>query len=129
MTVLYSKNLNVLQIVKDLKNSLLKFAQQEISKRMANREVEAPSYFARIAQANKMAKNDDVILDYWPLFPFQTQTRIKEYLVINYPKRYKLNVIAHCKLGDILNVYAKRRLLEGLEKIPDMFAVVYEVKR
>ena len=95
---------------------------------MANREVEASSYFARIAQANKMARND-VILDYWPLFPFQTQTRIIEYLIINYPKRYKLSVIAHCKLGDILNVCSKRRLLEGLEKIPDMFAVVNEVKR
>lgn len=112
MTLLYSKNLNLLQIVKDLKNSLLKFAQQEISKRMANREVEASSYFARIAQANKMAKKD-VILDYWPLFPFQTQTRIVEYLKINYPKRYKLNVIAHSKLGDILNIYSKRILIVG----------------
>ena len=38
-------------------------------------------------------------------------------------------MIAHCKLGDTLNVCSKRRLLEGLEKIPDMFAVVNEVKR
>lgn len=45
------------------------------------------------------------------------------------PEWYKLNVIAHCKLSNILNIYAKRKLLEGLELIADMFAVVYEVKQ
>lgn len=34
-----------------------------------------------------------------------------------------------CKLRDILNVYSKRTLLEGLGQIPDLFEVEYEVKR
>lgn len=34
-------------------------------------------------------------------------------------------MIAHSKVNDILNVDSKRRLLEGLKQIPDMFAVVY----
>lgn len=67
-----------MQVVKDLKNLLFKFLQQVITKRiMGSQDVEASSYFARIARSNKMAKSV-VKEDYWPLFPFQTQTRIIE---------------------------------------------------
>ena len=56
----------------------------------------------------KNSKLNIAKLDYWPVFLFYSNDRVKEYLTINYLKRNKLNMIAHCKLNDILNFNSKR---------------------
>ena len=48
--------------------------------------MDAASYFARIAQANR--RNVKIVKeDYWIFFPFSTQVKIIEFLIINLPKR------------------------------------------
>ena len=56
----------------------------------------------------KNSKLNIAKLDYWPVFLFYSNDRVKEYLTINYLKRNKLNMIAHCKLNDILNFNSTR---------------------
>ena len=87
--------------------------------------MDVTSYFARIALANhrhvKIVKED-----YWIFFPFSTQVKIIEYLIINFPKRVFCHPLPFGENEKAIK--QKRKLLEGLEKIADMREVVANVK-
>lgn len=88
--------------------------------------MDATSYFARIALANR--RNVKIVKeDYWIFFPFSTQVKIIEYLIINFPKRVFCHPLPFGENEKAIK--QKRKLLEGLEKIADMREVVANVKR
>ena len=83
--------------------------------------MDATSYFARIALANhsnvKIVKDD-----FWIFFPFSTQVKIIQYLIINFPKRVFCHPLPFGKNKKAIK--QKRKLLLGLKKMADIREVV-----
>ena len=87
--------------------------------------MDAESYFQRIREQNRQRMELEKS-DYWRFFPFSTQVKIIEYLIINFPKRVNCHALPFAE--DEQAIEQKRLLLKGLERIPDMCEAVRKVK-